>query len=142
MDSSLWARMHGGATHFPIGLLIAATLFDLVGFLANREKLSRDLHAAAFYTIVLAALGSIGAVLTGVLLTAGNMWGKGLLLKHHQFVWPSFALLVGLAVWRVYIRDRASRGALGVYVTVSVVAAVLIGAAGYWGGEMLLGGRS
>lgn len=41
--------------------------------------------------------------------------GSGLLAKHHTFLWAAFGSFVGLAVWRLMVRDRASRPALGLY---------------------------
>ncbi len=140
MNSSLWARLHGGSTHFPIGLLIASFLFDFGAYVARRDPLTRDLHAAAFYSLLLAALASFAAVFTGLMLTRWQVGGAGNLAKHHLFLWPSFALLVGLAMWRLVVKDRASRPAFGAYLLVAAVGAVLMGIAGYWGGEMLLNG--
>lgn len=140
MTGSIWVKMHGGTTHFPIALLIASVLFDLIGYALRREPHSRDLHMAAFYALMLAALGSFAAVLSGLIVSGWQVFGDGTLAEHHKFVWPAFALLVGLAVWRLVVRQRASRRAYALCLACSVVAAGLMAAAGYWGGEMLLGG--
>ncbi len=140
MGGSFWVKMHGGSTHFPIALIIASMLFDLVGYVAQREPLSRDLHVAAFYALLLGALASFGAVLSGLIISQWQIFGEGTLAKHHNFVWPAFALMVGLAVWRLVVRQRASRRAYAAYLTCAIVTAVLMAAAGYWGGELLLGG--
>ena len=66
--------------------------------------------------------------------------GSGLLAKHHLFVWPAFGLIVALAVWRLVVRQQASRHAYALYLAVAVITAVLVALAGYWGGEMLVGG--
>ena len=131
--------MHGGVTHFPIALIVASVLFDLIGYLLNREPHSRDLHAAAFYALMLGALASFAAVLSGLIIANWQILGSGLLGKHHLFLWPAFALMVGLAAWRLVVRFGASRRAYAVYIGVSVLTAGLMGIAGYWGGEMLLG---
>lgn len=140
MSSKFWANIHGGSTHFPIALIIASMLFDLAGYALNREPHSRDLHAAAFYSLLLGSLASFVAVLSGLIISQWQVFGEGTLAKHHDFVWPAFALLIGLAVWRLVIRQRASRRAYAAYLACSIVAAVLMATAGYWGGEMLLGG--
>ncbi len=142
MNSLFWAKVHGGTTHFPIALLIASVLFDLAGYALNREPHSRDLHAASFYALLLGALGSFAAVLSGLMITGWDGFGSGLLAKHHYFVWPAFTLIVGLAVWRLVVRTGASRRAFAVYLTVLAVAAAFMSAAGYWGGEMMLSGSS
>jgi uncharacterized membrane protein len=140
MNSSVWARLHGGSTHFPIGLLLASFFFDFVAYVTRRDPLTRDLHAAAFYALLLGVLASFAAVLTGLILTHWQIGGAGTLAKHHLFLWPAFALIVGLAVWRLVVRDRASRPAFGIYLAVAAIASAFMGVAGYWGGEMLLNG--
>jgi uncharacterized membrane protein len=143
MDNSLWVKMHGGTTHFPIALVMASVLFDLVGSLApdNADK-SRcaGFRAAGFYTLLLGALGSLGAVLSGLVISHGQLWGRGNLGRHHTFLWPAFGLLMALAIWRLLVGNRTSRCALRIYLAVSMVTAALMGAAGYWGGELLLNG--
>jgi uncharacterized membrane protein len=139
MGVSFWMKVHGGTTHFPIALIIASLLFDLVGFALQREPHSRDLHMAAFYTLLLGALASFAAVLSGLMISGWQVFGAGTLAKHHDFVWPAFGLIVGLAVWRLVVRQRASRRAYALYLVFSVVTAVVMTAAGYWGGELMLG---
>lgn len=139
MDTSFWARVHGGVTHFPVALIIAAAVFDIGAHVFKRAEIQRDLRAAAFWSIMLAALGACAAVLSGLFLTRGQTGGAGLLLKHHLFVWLSFGLIIALAVWRLYIPRSESGVAHAIYLAALVAAAVLVAIAGYWGGEMLLG---
>src|SRR5262245_22449149 len=111
MDNSLWVKMHGGTTHFPIALVMASVLFDLITSLApdTPDKSRRaGFRVAAFYTLVLGALGSLGAVLSGLVISHGQLWGRGNLARHHIFLWPAFGLLIGLAVWRLVVRAQAS----------------------------------
>jgi uncharacterized membrane protein len=141
MDNSLWIKMHGGMTHFPIALVMASIAFDLGGLVApeNAEKSRRaSLLAAGFYTLMLAALSSFGAVASGLVISHGEIWGRGNLVRHHAFLWPAFGLLIALAVWRLVVGNRASSRAFKIYVAVSVIAGALMGTAGYWGGELLL----
>ena len=140
MGNKFWVDMHGGSTHFPVALVIASMFFDLIGYVLNREPHSRDLHVAAFYALMLAALVTFGAVLSGLMISGWQVHGAGLLAKHHLFVWPAFGLIVALAIWRLIVRQQASRPAYAGYLVASVVTAVVVAASGYWGGEMLLGG--
>ena len=137
----LWANLHGGSTHFPIGLMIASVLFDFLAYVVKRDPYERDLHAAGFYTLLLGAAGSFLAVLSGFLISAWQFFGPGLLGLHHDFVWPAFVLMIGLAVWRLRTRNAASRRAFGVYLVIAAVTSGLMAAAGYYGGEMLGGGQ-
>jgi len=83
---------------------------------------------------------ALGAVVSGIALTKGDMWGRGYFGWHHRFVWPAFGLLVGLAVWRLVVRDAMSRTGLCLYLILMLVASGFIAAAGYFGGEILLSG--
>src|ERR1700761_630540 len=111
MNQILWARMHGGATHFPIACLMVSVLFDHAGYWWRNEMRQREFNAVGFYSLLIAAAASPAAVVSGIVLSDGTLWGTGMLALHHYFIWPSFGLLIGLAVWRLIVRDRASRHA-------------------------------
>ena len=139
IDPSLWPKLHGASTHFPVALAMAASLFDGLGFVlpsASRHKAS--LHAAGYYTIILGALGTFPAVLSGLFMTKGETLGHDALLFHHLFVWPAFAGLVGLGVWRALVGSDISRRGFGLYLIVLLLTAGLMAGAGYWGGELIL----
>jgi uncharacterized membrane protein len=139
MDSLFWSRAHGGATHFPIALILGAALFDLLAFFLPRSPKRRDFSAIGYWLVILGALGSFGAVFTGLALTHGTIAGTGLILRHHLFVWPAFALIVGAATWRFVVGKQPSRRGFAIYLCAMVLACTLIGAAGFFGGELLLG---
>ena len=143
MDNSLWIKIHGGMTHFPIALVMASIAFDLAGLVVPEsvDKSRRaGLRSAGFYTLVLGALSSFGAVASGLVISHGQIWGRGNLARHHTFVWPAFGLVIALAVWRLVVGNRASNSAFKVYLAASVLTGAAMGAAGYWGGELLLNG--
>src|SRR5437773_5378636 len=97
---------------------MASALFDLAGFVGpeNAGKSRRaGFRAAGFYTLLLGALGSIGAVVSGLVISHGQLWGRGNLAHHHTFLWPAFGLLVALAAWRLVVGSRASHGAFKTY---------------------------
>ena len=143
MDTSLWVKLHGGTTHFPIALVIASVLFDLAGLVVpeNAAKSRRaGLRAAGFYALTLGALGSFGAVFSGLVISRWQLWGRGNLAYHHAFLWPALGLLITLTVWRLVAGNRASDRAFRIYLGSAFVTAAFMGAAGYWGGELLLNG--
>jgi uncharacterized membrane protein len=140
MGTGFWARAHGGVTHFPVALVIASLVFDIAALVIRREGYLRDLRIAAFYALMLAALGACGAVLSGLFLTNWSTGGRGMLLDHHLFVWPAFGMTIGLAAWRLVIPKDATKVGYTVYLLLLLVTAVLMATAGYWGGEMLIGG--
>jgi len=139
IDPTLWPRLHGVSTHFPLALTMAATLFEGLGFyLPETSRHQQNLRGAGYCAIVLGALGTIPAVLSGLVMARGETLGHDALLWHHLFVWPAFAGLVGLAVWRVLMNDKTSRRSFTFYLVVLFLTAVLMAGAGYWGGEMVL----
>jgi uncharacterized membrane protein len=139
MNQTFWARMHGGATHFPIACLMVSVLFDHAGFWWRDEVRGREFRSVGFYSLLIAAAASPVAVVSGIGLSKGVLLGTGLLALHHYFIWPAFGLLIGLAVWRLVVRDRASRRAVGGYLALASLTLVAMMTAGYWGGEMIIG---
>jgi mono/diheme cytochrome c family protein len=139
MNSLFWERAHGGLTHFPIALIFVATLFDLLSLVRDRSSKGRDFKAIGYWLVILAALGAVAAVLSGLGLSKWKVMGTGLMRLHHLFVWPAFALILALTAWRVAARNEFSRRAFTSYLITACCACALIGAAGFVGGEMLLG---
>jgi uncharacterized membrane protein len=118
---------------------MAAALFDGLGYFWSASSPRKaQLHAAGYFTIILGALGTFPAVLSGLFMTHGETLGHDALLFHHLFVWPAFAGLVGLGVWRVVVDDRASPRGFVAYLIVLYITAGLMAGAGYWGGELIL----
>jgi len=139
IDPALWPKLHGASVHFPIALAMAAALFDGLGLIWPWSSPRREqFHVAGYFTIILGALGTFPAVLSGLFMTKGEVLGHEALLFHHLFVWPAFAGLVGLGVWRALVGDKASSRGFGVYLFVLFLVAGLMAGAGYWGGELIL----
>lgn len=139
MDQEFWAKMHGAAVHFPIALVLCSGALDTAGCLLPGPESRRNLHAAGYWTMLLGAAGTVPAVVSGLFISRGVMLGHDTLRLHHLFVWPAFALIVGLATWRTLGSGGSSRRAPLGYLAVVALASALVMAAGYWGGEMLLG---
>jgi len=139
MNSLFWERAHGGLTHFPIALIFVATLFDILSFFWDRSSKRRDFKAIGYWLVILAALGAVAAVFSGLGLSKWKIVGTGLMRLHHLFVWPAFGLILALTAWRVAARNEFSRRAFASYLIAACCACALIGAAGFVGGEMLLG---
>jgi uncharacterized membrane protein len=137
MNSLFWERAHGGLTHFPIALIFVATLFDILSFV--RSSKGREFKAIGYWLVILAALGAVAAVFSGLGLSKWKIMGTGLMRLHHLFVWPAFGLILALTAWRVIARNEFSRRTFAYYLLATCCACALIGAAGFVGGEMLLG---
>jgi mono/diheme cytochrome c family protein len=125
----LWVMAHGAATHFPIALLVGSLTLDLA---ARFVPETRGLTTAGYWTVLGAALGAVGAVMSGLAASSGEMLGHDVLRLHHLFVWPAFVLLCVIAAWRI-LRPVPGTAYLGV---ATLATASMMGA-GYWGGELL-----
>jgi uncharacterized membrane protein len=136
-DPTIWSKLHGATTHFPIALLLVSAFCDGASLLCLRAEWQRALRSTATITIALGGLGSYAAVATGLITTKWQFWGHGTLLHHHQFVWPAFALLVALSTWRVATRLPPTQAPPVAYLILLFLAAALMAGAGYWGGELL-----
>ena len=139
MNSILWARLHGGATHFPVAFIFGAALFDAIGFFLRDSSKRRSFQTTGYWLLILTGLSSFGAVFSGLVLSKWNTGGTTLLSQHHLFVWPAFALIIGLTSWRVAVVDNPSRRAFALYLAVLAITCALFGAAGWSGGEILIG---
>jgi uncharacterized membrane protein len=130
--------LHPAVVHFPIVLSLVAVALELLA----RHRRLRALAGAAGLLMVLAALSSVAAVLTGnaahddaVIPTAA----AALVARHENIGEIAMWLLLGLAAarvvtaWRGWFRGVVVWG----YLTVAVVAATLVGFNGYLGGEMV-----
>ena len=137
MTTSLWFAMHGAAAHFPLALLVCSALCDGGALVVRDEATAQSLRGAGYWTILLAAGGSLFAVASGLAMARGAMLGNGDLGAHHLFVWPAFTLLAGLATWRFVVRGLPAGRARLVYPLLAALAAALMLGAGYFGGEML-----
>jgi uncharacterized membrane protein len=138
MESAIWAAIHGATTHFPIALILCSGGADALGFALAGRPVVRDLHAVGYWTMLLGATGTVPAVFSGLVMTKGNLLGHGALRMHHLFVWPAFALITGLATWRLIVGRRATRGRFAGYLLGVGCAVSCTLAAGYWGGELMM----
>jgi hypothetical protein len=74
-DAGFWDRVHGGSTHLPIALALTSALLDGVGSLAPSGKLREGFRFSGYFTLLLAALGAVPAVISGLLLTKWDAVG-------------------------------------------------------------------
>ena len=139
MNPTIWAKAHGATTHFPFALALCSAAFDAAGFALARKPIGNDLRAAGYWTMIFGAMGTVPAVLSGLLMTKGTVLGHDALRLHHLFVWPAFALLVALGSWRALQgRSATPRRVFAGYLMLASIAAALTTTAAYWGGEMML----
>lgn len=138
MDGMEWAKVHGAVVHFPVALSLCAAALDTAGFALAPRPVARELHRGGRLAMIAGTLGTAPVVVSGLMMTRGDVLGQGLLRWHHLFAWPAFGLLVALATWRSCAGPQPSRRAIAAYLGCAALAACLVSAAGYWGGELLI----
>lgn len=139
ISSIFWTQVHGGLTHFPIAFIFGAALFDAIGFFLPDSSMRRNFQFSGYWLLILSGISSLGAVFSGLAVSQWSVSGTESLLRHHLFALPAFALMIGLTSWRIVIVATPSRRAFAVYLAVLAVTCALFGAAGWSGGELLIG---
>ncbi|MFB6342295.1 DUF2231 domain-containing protein [Saccharicrinis sp. FJH62] len=131
-------HLHPMIVHFPIALLIVGFVFDIVSLFFKKEFFSR----AGFTLLILGALGTVAALLSGELAGSG-IAEEGMLkqaLEIHESAAELTIWLVSItALYRivvVYLKKYS--GILKVLSMVLFFASVLaIARTGYYGGELV-----
>jgi len=125
---------HPLVVHFPIGLWLASTLFDLLGW-RRAKAVYRDM---AFWLVGLGLLGAAVSILSGwtdLLAQERQGVGTGLLLQHRVHSWLAYvatAAYLGVFVWRWRTANRPAPGWLGL----SLLGAGLTLLTDYLGGQL------
>jgi uncharacterized membrane protein len=130
------ARLHPISVHFAIALFLIAVAFDVAGVVGRKP----EYHWAAWLNLALAAVAVVTAVAAGMtaeIALKPTHEAHRTLDVHKQFGLASLAVVGVLAGWRYALRGRFPQKAAAVYLLLSVSGAAMIGAAGYYGGEMV-----
>jgi uncharacterized membrane protein/YHS domain-containing protein len=136
---SFLGRFHPAIVHFPIALILAAGLAELLFLLTGRGPFA----SATRFILPLAALGGVAAALLGWAAAAGAHYPPDLarvLEWHRGFA----AIVVVSSVAAAILRERVERtpAAAGLrwsYRGVLLLAVLLVSATGYFGGELVYG---
>lgn len=129
-------EFHQASTHFPIGLLLSAALFDF-GSLVTRKSVWRD---AAFWVQMLGTLALLVTFAAGYF---GNPFhgtsDEGQKATWHQnFAFVTTGLFLMLAAWRLVRRTKIGRVETGIYALITLVAVAIISITG-WIGSRIVG---
>src|SRR5256885_2708308 len=135
LRSALLARhaQHIVLIHFPIALFLTGVALDVLGSFARRKELA----AAAYINLSLAALSVLPAAATGVLAWQWELEGrrlKGVLLLH--LLAGLSSLLLILAVWWMHRRARRNPEQPNpkLLVPLEILGVVVVGLTGHLGG--------
>ncbi|MCL4221817.1 MAG: hypothetical protein KJZ65_10670 [Phycisphaerales bacterium] len=139
-DASVWievaGRTHPMLVHFPIALLAAACVFEIVRIASGRDKAS----PAGFGCLVLAVLGAGGAGVTGWVLAGVEGRAGEAEIEVHRWVAVGGASVALLAVVLALSARLSARQTLRrLYVLSLLGGAMTVGVAGHFGGELVYG---
>jgi uncharacterized membrane protein len=127
---------HPIIVHFPIALFIAGLFLDLLGLFRG----DRNLNAAGWYNLVLAAISALGALATGyasVLKMRVPLTG---LIREHMLLAVAGTILMWVMVGlRVHRHEKINPALRMVYYVVAAVTCILISIAGHLGGTYVYG---
>jgi uncharacterized membrane protein len=129
-------NIHPLLVHFPIALIFAVIVIDLIGFFRKNEAF---LRAGTIITLF-AAAGAIAAVVSG-LLAEESVWhseaAEEIIEKHELLAFIYLGLIVLLAIVKL-AANRKPLGPIGLAgLVIAVVAAGVVSFGGYLGGELV-----
>jgi uncharacterized membrane protein len=133
--SALLAKhaQHVVLIHFPIALFIVGFAFDLLAYRFRRQELAD----VAYYNLLVAALFSVPAVLSGLIACQWLLEGhrlKGILLYHLVFALASAVMIV----WSWWLHFRARRNGhwlpTGARIPIELAGVFLLMITGHLGG--------
>ncbi len=130
--------LHPATVHFPIALLVASFIFDLVGVVSKDDSFRR----AGLYCLILGLLGTGGAYWTGVMAEseARHIPHIGDALEAHRLAGITTILFAGMMVLgRIVLEGRPLLRRVGyvVYLLVALIAVVNVLRTGYLGAELV-----
>ena len=132
---NLFNHVHGAVTHFPIALLFVSVGMD---YFAGKRP---GLQGGAWLLLVLGALGTVAATVTGLVAHLAYEDDSILLsaIDRHQYLgFATTVLFVGLAAWRWRsMRRGGDVGGTRAYLVVALVGLVVLALTGFLGGNLL-----
>jgi uncharacterized membrane protein len=133
-------RFHVILVHFPVALALAAVLGDVLWIIWRKDFY----RSAAFYCLILAAVGSIPTVVTGDLHLDTKQYGPDYQFvaeRHEALGIASMCVLLAAGLVRAIRKNRPKGWWLGAYVALIAAVAVLVSLTGHYGGQLSHGLR-
>lgn len=128
-------KFHPAIVHFPIALLIAAALAELLSLRFNPAFFSN----AARFSLWVGALGAAGAALIGWLYGGFRLTDEEAVLTVHRWNGTAIAVLALAALWLGERRARPPLFRSGLYRGALILTTSLVTLNGYLGGLMVYG---
>lgn len=122
---------HPLVIHFPIALFLFGTLLELIGWWRRDFRIRQ----AAFWNLAAASLSTLVVIPTGAIafILSDYTW-KGMVVYHMAFAGAAAILMAATVLWR-----RKGPHTSRKYFAVLITSTVVLGIAGYYGGELIYG---
>lgn len=123
-------QIHNKVIHFPIALLSASVLFNLIGFYSDNKKM----YSTSWYLLILGTLSALSAVITGFIAdkTQGHMSEPFPIFTTHGSTQIFASLLfLSLLIWR-YVNIRTETKPTFVYLVASIAGILIL----FYGGHL------
>jgi uncharacterized membrane protein len=131
-----WPRLHAALNDLPIGLLLAAVLFDVLAIATRRASLRQ----VSFWTLILGAVGGGAAVLSGLQAEEHISHGDAVhrVMETHELLgFVTLGVFGVLALWRIVREKRMGGMERTLSVIVAIAGAGVLFATGLYGGKLV-----
>jgi uncharacterized membrane protein len=131
-----WPRLHAALNDLPAALLLGAVLFDLAALLLHRPTL----RVAGFWTLVLGAIGSALAVISGLQAEEHIAHGEAVhrvMETHEELALVTLGTFAVVALWRIFRENRMGSGERGAMLAVSLAGTGVLLATAVYGGKLV-----
>jgi uncharacterized membrane protein len=129
-------RLHAAVNDLPVALLIAAVLFDVVGWAMKRESLVW----AGIWTLWAGVIGGWAAVIVGLLAEDTIDHGEAihdLMQTHQTLAIATMIVFTGVLAWKMWRRFQLRRGEDALLKLVAAAGLVLLVRTGTVGGTLM-----
>jgi uncharacterized membrane protein len=130
-----WPRVHAAVNDLPPALLPVSVLFDLLGIVFKRESLK----AAAFWTLVAGVVGTIGAIVAGLLaedVVEHSEQAHEIMETHETLAFIVLAIFGILAIWRIVRRGVWREKEQPIALTAGVIGVLILLYTAMLGGKL------
>lgn len=131
-----WPRLHAALNDLPIGLLLAAVLFDLLAVVTKRLWFRQ----VGVWTMLVGAIGGAVAVLSGLEAEEHISHGDAVhrvMETHEQLGLITLGLFGVLTLWRIVRERRMGARERALSLVLSVVGVGFLFATGFYGGKLV-----
>jgi len=131
-----WPRLHAALNDLPIGLLLAAVLFDLLAVVTKRQSFRQ----VGVWAMLVGTIGGAVAVLSGLQAEEHISHGEAVhrvMETHEQLGLITLAVFGVLTLWRIVRERRMGSRERALSLVLSVVGVGFLFATGFYGGKLV-----